>query len=63
MSKTAKANEKIVSREKWSKHFGKWFRKVLIDGKILDYRYPIKGAGSLATLRIQNTRKRISSHP
>jgi len=36
MSKTAKTNEKIVSREKWSRHFGKWFRKVLIDGKILD---------------------------
>ena len=45
MSKTTKANQKTVSREKWSRHFGKWFRKVLIDGKILDYRYPIKGAG------------------
>jgi len=45
MSKTAKTNEKIVSREKWSRHFGKWFRKVLIDGRIFDYRYPIKGAG------------------
>src|SRR5512136_632210 len=45
MSKTAKTIEKNVPREKWSRHFGKWFRKVLIDGKILDYRYPIKGAG------------------
>jgi prolyl-tRNA synthetase len=45
MSKTVNASEKIVSRETWSKHFGKWFRKVLIEGKILDYRYPIKGAG------------------
>ncbi len=45
MSKTTKTSEKIVSREKWSKHFGKWFRKVLIEGKILDYRYPIKGLG------------------
>jgi prolyl-tRNA synthetase len=45
MSKAAKTCEKNVSREKWSKHFGKWFRKVLIEGKILDYRYPIKGLG------------------
>jgi prolyl-tRNA synthetase len=43
MSKTPKTSEKTISREKWSKHFGKWFRKVLIEGKILDYRYPIKG--------------------
>jgi len=33
-----------VKREKWG-HFGKWFRKVLIDAGILDYRYPIKGCG------------------
>jgi len=33
-----------VKREKWS-HYGKWFRKVLIDAGILDYRYPIKGCG------------------
>jgi prolyl-tRNA synthetase len=44
MSKTGKTIEKKVSREKWSRHFGKWFRKVLIDGRIFDYRYPIKGA-------------------
>ena len=43
MSKTPKTSEKTISREKWSKHFGKWFRKILIEGKILDYRYPIKG--------------------
>jgi prolyl-tRNA synthetase len=43
MSKTQKTSEKMISREKWSKHFGKWFRKVLIEGEILDYRYPIKG--------------------
>lgn len=33
-----------VKREKWG-HYGKWFRKVLIDAGILDYRYPIKGCG------------------
>jgi prolyl-tRNA synthetase len=33
-----------VKREDWS-HYGKWFRKVLIDAEILDYRYPIKGCG------------------
>jgi prolyl-tRNA synthetase len=40
-----KALPKSVPREKWSKHFGKWFRHVLIHGKIMDYRYPIKGCG------------------
>jgi prolyl-tRNA synthetase len=45
MSKQAKTSEKTVPREKWSKHFGKWFRHVLIEGRILDYRYPIKGCG------------------
>jgi len=33
-----------VKREDWS-HYGRWFRKVLIDAEILDYRYPIKGCG------------------
>jgi len=32
-----------VKREQWSKHFGKWFRRILIDAGIMDYRYPIKG--------------------
>jgi len=32
-----------VKREQWSKHFGKWFRHILIDAGIMDYRYPIKG--------------------
>jgi len=45
MSKLVSTHEKIVSRENWNKHFGKWFRHVLIDGKIMDYRYPIKGCG------------------
>jgi prolyl-tRNA synthetase len=45
MSKTVKTSEKAIARERWGKHFGKWFRKVLIEGKILDYRYPIKGCG------------------
>jgi prolyl-tRNA synthetase len=43
MSKPARTSEKAIPKEKWSRHFGKWFRNVLIEGKILDYRYPIKG--------------------
>ena len=35
----------VAKREKWSKHFGTWFRKLLIDAGIADYRYPIKGCG------------------
>ncbi|MBX5326310.1 MAG: proline--tRNA ligase [Candidatus Bathyarchaeia archaeon] len=34
-----------AKREKWSKHFGTWYRKVLIEAGIADYRYPIKGCG------------------
>jgi len=34
-----------VSREKWSKQFGEWFREILISAEIMDYRYPIKGCG------------------
>jgi prolyl-tRNA synthetase len=43
MSKPNNPPEKLVPRENWNKHFGKWFRHVLIDAKIMDYRYPIKG--------------------
>jgi len=32
-----------VKREKWSQHFGKWFRQVLTDAGIIGQRYPIKG--------------------
>lgn len=42
-AKHEKTSQKSVSREKWAKHFGQWFRHVLIHGKIMDYRYPIKG--------------------
>jgi prolyl-tRNA synthetase len=31
--------------EEHDKHFGKWFRRILVDAEILDYRYPIKGCG------------------
>jgi prolyl-tRNA synthetase len=34
-----------LKRERWSKRYGDWFRNVLIDAGILDYRYPIKGCG------------------
>ena len=32
-----------INRKRWSRHFGKWFRHVLMDAGIMDYRYPIKG--------------------
>jgi len=34
-----------AKREERDKEFGKWFRRILTDAKILDYRYPIKGCG------------------
>ncbi len=34
-----------AKKEKVNKHFGTWFRHVLIDAGIADYRYPIKGCG------------------
>jgi len=34
-----------VKRQKWSKEFGEWFRHVLLNAGIMDYRYPIKGCG------------------
>ena len=34
-----------TKRERRDSHFGEWFRNVLIDAEILDYRYPIKGCG------------------
>jgi prolyl-tRNA synthetase len=34
-----------IKREKWSKRFGEWYRKVLINAELMDYRYPIKGCG------------------
>jgi len=32
-----------IKREQWSRHFGKWFRRVLTDADIIDSRYPVKG--------------------
>jgi prolyl-tRNA synthetase len=34
-----------VKRQKWSEDFSEWFRDVLINAGIMDYRYPIKGSG------------------
>jgi prolyl-tRNA synthetase len=34
-----------VKRKKWKEDFGEWFRDVLINAGIMDYRYPIKGSG------------------
>lgn len=35
-----------VKREQWSERFGEWFRQVLRDASVMDYRYPIKGCGA-----------------
>lgn len=32
-----------VKRERVTHHFGKWFRHVLMNAEIMDYRYPVKG--------------------
>ena len=57
-----------VKREKWSQHFGKWFRQVLTDTGIIDQRYPIKGmtvavAGSttLSTTRKASADERVEA--
>ena len=34
-----------VSREEWSKRFGEWYRRMLMEAGIMDYRYPVKGCG------------------
>ena len=34
-----------IKRQKWSEDFGEWFRDILINAGIMDYRYPIKGSG------------------
>ncbi len=34
-----------VKRQKWSEDFGEWFRDVILNAEIMDYRYPIKGSG------------------
>ena len=35
-----------VRRESWQRNFGEWFRTVLSEAGIIDYRYPIKGCGT-----------------
>ena len=32
-----------IKREQLHRHFGKWFRNVLMKAEIMDYRYPVKG--------------------
>ena len=34
-----------VSREEWSRNFGEWYRRMLTEADIMDYRYPVKGCG------------------
>jgi len=35
----------VAKRQIHDTQFGEWFRRILIDAEILDYRYPIKGCG------------------
>jgi len=32
-----------IKKERVTHHFGKWFRHVLMEAEIMDYRYPVKG--------------------
>lgn len=32
-----------IKHEEWSRHFGRWFRRILMKAEIMDYRYPVKG--------------------
>jgi len=41
-SRTMGQNMPTIKREQWS-HFGKWYRRILTEAEIMDYRYPIKG--------------------
>ncbi|MCS7096907.1 MAG: proline--tRNA ligase [Candidatus Methanomethylicia archaeon] len=34
-----------VKRELWLNNFGEWFRNILDEAEIYDYRYPVKGCG------------------
>jgi prolyl-tRNA synthetase len=34
-----------IPRKRWRKAFGKWFKQVLEEAGIIDYRYPVKGCG------------------
>ncbi len=34
-----------MKREKWSKNFNEWFQDILDRTELVDFRYPIKGAG------------------
>jgi prolyl-tRNA synthetase len=35
----------IINRDRWSRDFGEWFRDVLEEAEVYDYRYPLKGCG------------------
>ena len=34
-----------ISRVRWLNSFSEWFRNVLLNAEVMDYRYPIKGCG------------------
>ncbi len=37
--------QKSPTRDEWARNFSEWFDKILDDAEIVDFRYPLKGAG------------------
>ena len=37
--------QKAPTREEWEKNFSEWFDNILDEAEIVDFRYPLKGAG------------------
>ena len=35
------------TRERWKREFGEWYRSVLLEAEIADFRHPVKGCGAL----------------
>ncbi len=35
----------LPERKKWKENFSEWYRWVLYDAEVIDYRYPVKGCG------------------
>ncbi|MFQ6123063.1 MAG: proline--tRNA ligase [Candidatus Heimdallarchaeota archaeon] len=41
----AEEQQKSPTRDEWARNFSEWFDKILDDAEIVDFRYPLKGAG------------------
>lgn len=41
----AEEQQKTPTRDEWARNFSEWFDKILDDAEIVDFRYPLKGAG------------------